>query len=337
MKIKYATVLLLASALPFLGLTGRTTLTPSQPSGAQGDVVNVEVHFSSDTTEVVGAQFTLTYDPAVMTAGEISTGTAVSNHEVFDEQSSGKISVTLLSMSNAVFTTGTLATISFTLESAVSETTSSVSLVDAETLLVTKAGAKESYEAIQKINDLFLQYAAQGEASKPSTARSITFSATGDGSDASYLWDFGDGTTMTGKDASHVYKTPSSYLITMTATNFLGSKTSSKRVTVEAPYWALDATDLGLGWKSFDWFGKFYQASNSAWMYHEKLGWLYRHGETVDDTWLWSERWKWTWTGDSVYPFLANSNAIWLYYFNGTTNPVRYYDYGVSQWLSSSN
>ena len=224
MKIKYATVLLLASALPFLGLTGRTTLTPSQPSGAQGDVVNVEVHFSSDTTEVVGAQFTLTYDPAVMTAGEISTGTAVSNHEVFDEQSSGKISVTLLSMSNAVFTTGTLATISFTLESAVSETTSSVSLVDAETLLVTKAGEKESYEAIQKINDLFLQYAAQGEASKPSTARSITFSATGDGSDASYLWDFGDGTTMTGKDASHVYKTPSSYLITMTATNFLGSK-----------------------------------------------------------------------------------------------------------------
>ena len=84
MKIKYATVLLLASVLPFWGLTGRTTLTPSQPSGAQGDVVNVEVHFSSDTTEVVGAQFTLTYDPAVMTAGEISTGTAVSNHEVFD-------------------------------------------------------------------------------------------------------------------------------------------------------------------------------------------------------------------------------------------------------------
>ena len=247
MKIKYATVLLLASALPFWGLTGRTTLTPSQPSGAQGDVVNVEVHFSSDTTEVVGAQFTLTYDPAVMTAGEISTGTAVSNHEVFDEQSSGKISVTLLSMSNDVFTTGTLATISFTLESAVSEETSSVSLVEAETLLVTKAGEKESYEAIQKINDLFVQYAAQGEASKPSTARSITFSATGDGSDATYLWDFGDGTTMTGKDASHVYKTPSSYLITMTATNFLGSKTSSKRVTVEAPYWALDATDLGWG------------------------------------------------------------------------------------------
>ena len=48
---------------------------------------------------MVRAQFTLTYDPAVMTCGEISTGTAVSNRKVFDEQSSGKISVTLLSAS----------------------------------------------------------------------------------------------------------------------------------------------------------------------------------------------------------------------------------------------
>ena len=337
MNMQNKLILLLSSALPFFCLQGRTTLTPSQPYGETGEVVSVEVHFSSETTEVVGAQFTLEYDPALMTVGEIAKGTGVSNHEVFDEQSSGKISVTLLSMTNAAFTSGTLASISFTLESPVSQETSSVSLVADETLLVTKAGDKESYEAIQKINELFLQYAAQGEASKPSTARSIDFSATDDGSDATYLWDFGDGTTVSGKSASHVYKTPNSYLITMTATNFLGSKTSTKRVTVEAPYWALDATDLGFGWKSFDWFGKYYEVPDSPWMYHEKLGWMYRQGETVDDTWLWTERWKWTWTSDSVYPFLANSNATWLYYFNGTSNPVRYFDYGVSQWLSSSN
>ena len=312
----------------------RTTLTASQPYGLRGEVVQVEVHYSSDSSEVVGAQFTLEYDPAQMTVGEVLEGNASADHELFDEQETGKISLTLLSMTNKAFSAGTLASISFTLDADLSQETPAVTLLPEETLLVTKAGEKESYEAIQKINDLFLKYAAEGVASKPSVSRSLSFSAEDDGSDTSYQWDFGDGTVKSGKEATHVYKTPDSYLITITASNFLGSKESTRRITVNAPYWALDADELGNGWKSFDWFGAFYQTTDSPWIFHQNLGWLYRHGETVDDTWLWSDLWNWGWTSDQTFPYLAKSTGDWLYFLPGSHNPARLYDYGVSQWLA---
>ena len=47
----------------------------------------------------------------------------------------------------------------------------------------------------------------------------------------------------------------------------------------------LSATDRGSGWKSFDWFGYFYEASNS-WVFHLDLGWFYRVGEDTGSTWL---------------------------------------------------
>lgn len=48
--------------------------------------------------------------------------------------------------------------------------------------------------------------------------------------------------------------------------------------------WQL-ATDRGAGWKSFDWFGYFYDASN-PWIFHADLGWVYREGEGTDSIWL---------------------------------------------------
>ena len=103
----------------------------------------------------------------------------------------------------------------------------------------------------------------------------------------------------------------------------------------KTPYWDIDAQDLGSGWKSFDWFGSFYDNTDTPWIYHEHLGWLYRSGETVDDTWLWSEHWDWSWTSDLIYPYLAKSNLDWIYYLPNSQNPVRFYDYGLSQWMSS--
>ena len=217
-----------------------------------------------------------------------------------------------------------------------SQETPAVTLLEEETILVTKAGEKESYEAIQKINELFLNYAADGVASKPSISRSLSFSAQDDGSDTSYEWDFGDGTVKSGKDATHVYKTPNSYLITITASNFLGSKSESRRVTVNAPYWALDADNIGNGWKSFDWFGAYFEQADSSWIFHQRLGWLYRHGETIDDTWFWSDMWNWGWTSDQTFPYLAKSTGDWLYYLPSSYNPTMIYDYGLSKWLSGN-
>ena len=318
-------------------LFSRTTLTPSQPSGSKGDVVNIDVHFSTDSAEVVGAQFTLEYDPAQMTVGEVIKGDSVADHEVFDEQTSGKINLTVLSMTNQVFKEGVLASVAFTLDADLSSDTPAASLALDDTMLVTKAGQEESFVAIQKINDLFLNYSAALDSSKPSTARAISFSSDDDGSDTTYNWDFGDGTVKSGKNASHVYKTPRSYLITITATNFLGSKESTRRVTIDAPYWALDATDLGNGWKSFDWFGNYFESTSKDWIFHEQLGWLYRSGETVDDTWLWSKNWDWAWTSDLAYPYFVKSNYDWLYYLPNSANPIRLYDYGLSSWLEKSN
>ena len=316
---------------------GRTTLTPSQPSGSRGDVVTVDMHFSTDSSEVVGAQFTLEYDPAQMTAGEILGGDALADHEVFDQQESGKISISLLSMTNKAFTEGILASISFTLDADLTEDTTAFSLLEDETVLATKAGEKEAYEAIQKINDLFLQYAAEESAAKPSTSRAVTFKAKDDGTDTTYEWNFGDGTRKTGQEVSHVYKTPDSYLISITASNFLGTQETKRRITINAPFWALDADDLGNGWKSFDWFGNFYDGTNTPWIYHENLGWLYREGDTVDDTWLWSDKWNWAWTSDLIYPYLSQSNGNWLFYLSGSSSPARFFDYGVSSWTTGSD
>lgn len=320
--------------IPFLNTNGRTTLTPSQPSGERGDVVTVDVHFYSDSAEVVGAQFTLEYDPAQMTAGEIKGGDSLADHEVFDQQEAGKISISLLSMTNKEFSDGILTSIAFTLDADLSEDSVACTLLEDETILATKTGEKESYEAIQKINDLFLKYAADGSAAKPSIARSVSFNAVDDGSDTTYLWDFGDGESATGSNVSHVYKTPDSYLITITASNFLGTKETKRRITINAPYWALDAEDLGSGWKSFDWFGNFYDGTGSPWIYHQNLGWLYREGETVDDTWLWSEKWNWAWTSDLTFPYLTKNTGEWLYYLPGSSNPTRIYDYGLGSWTT---
>ncbi|WP_132058244.1 PKD domain-containing protein [Halorussus amylolyticus] len=53
---------------------------------------------------------------------------------------------------------------------------------------------------------------------------------------ASYEWDFGDGTTAEGEDASHVYESPGNYTVTLTATDRGGHvNRTAAQVTVEAP------------------------------------------------------------------------------------------------------
>ncbi len=49
------------------------------------------------------------------------------------------------------------------------------------------------------------------------------------------------------------------------------------------------ATDRGAGWKSFDWFGYFYDAA-SPWIFHADLGWVYRAGDDTDSIWLYFPR-----------------------------------------------
>lgn len=319
-------------------LPARTTLTPSQPSGLAGEESLVEIYFSSETTEVVGAQFTLQYDPTALEIGEILGGSSLQGHDLFDEQNatSGRISITLLSMNNKAFNNGILASISFTLLSDLAGNSDAISFIEEETLLVTIAGQSQGYEAMAMINELYLSFSSSGDANRPSTSRSVAFSADDDGSDATYEWDFGDGTVIAGKTASHTYEQAAQYLVTLTATNLLGSVETSQNISISSPYWDLDAIDLGNGWKSFDWFGRYYESTGTNWIYHENLGWLYRSGTTTDNTWLWSDLWQWGWVSDTTFPYVTLSVSDWLYYFSGTSDPVRYYDFELIKWLEGN-
>lgn len=66
--------------------------------------------------------------------------------------------------------------------------------------------------------------------------------AHGDGTTASYAWDFGDGTTGTGETAEHAYATPGTYTVTLTVTDALGAtSTTTSDVVVTAPPLATDS------------------------------------------------------------------------------------------------
>ncbi|GIX06705.1 MAG: hypothetical protein KatS3mg115_1108 [Candidatus Poribacteria bacterium] len=67
----------------------------------------------------------------------------------------------------------------------------------------------------------------------------LVFSAAGssdpDGTIASYAWDFGDGTTATGQEASHAYAQPGNYTVTLTVTDDQGATASTTLAVVISP------------------------------------------------------------------------------------------------------
>ena len=74
----------------------------------------------------------------------------------------------------------------------------------------------------------------------------VSFQDTSTGGPTSWTWDFGDGTTATTAAVTHVYTTPGTFTVTLTAGNALGS--SSAQTTVEVSPAACDgilATVIG--------------------------------------------------------------------------------------------
>ena len=75
--------------------------------------------------------------------------------------------------------------------------------------------------------------------SAPTTGASISFDASSssdtDGTVASYSWNFGDGTTATGRTASHTFQSAGTYTVVLAVTdNDGGERTIEKTVTVTA-------------------------------------------------------------------------------------------------------
>ena len=108
------------------------------------------------------------------------------------------------------------------------------------TLNVTDAAGNWATDALViTVLDITKPVANAGQDQTGKVGASVTFDA-GASSDnvdiVSYEWNFGDGTTGTGKTTTHTYTSPGTYTVTLTVKDTAGnSATVSKTVTVLAP------------------------------------------------------------------------------------------------------
>ena len=97
---------------------------------------------------------------------------------------------------------------------------------------------------------------------------------------------------------------------------------------------ALDVTHLGNNWFS-SWLGTVYQ-TESEWIYHLPLGWLYP--QTMESSlWLWSEEHQWIWVEKESFSenfIWLGSIEEWVYLDLSSSISPRYYNYQSESWAS---
>jgi hypothetical protein len=94
----------------------------------------------------------------------------------------------------------------------------------------------------------------------------------------------------------------------------------------QTPWWAEAKAEVD-GWRSFEWFGRFYK-TNTSWIYHEDLGWVYVQSDAFDGLWLWTEDKGWLWTSPPTYPYLfRNEGSQWLYFLKRRDGQARFYNH----------
>ena len=317
------------------GLFGETYLATPPFKGEAGDVVQIPIFFETNES-IVGADIVLHYDETVLQLGEMAAGNSVSNHDIYDDQATdGELKITILSMTNDVLQDGNLSLLSFLLLEDIVEETQAVTVDVDQSMFIAASTDPFVVSPILPISDLNLSFPLDPNGDTFAKDREILFSINTDGSLASYSWSMGDNSSLIEGNSSvlYSYNAPGTYLVTVYANNLLGSYEKSFEISVDEPFWQFDAEELGMGWKSFDWFGEYYPVTGSNWMFHINLGWLYRAGDTIDSTWLWSENWGWGWISRETYPHFFLSSEDWIYYFKGTSDPIRYYDFGLLKWI----
>jgi hypothetical protein len=87
------------------------------------------------------------------------------------------------------------------------------------------------------------------------------------------------------------------------------------------------------GWWESPWFGNFYK-SQSGWLLHLGLGWVYPSPGESYSLWLWKDNLGWIWTKDRLYPFIySDESGHWMYFFGEHKKKRLLYDYGYEEWF----
>ena len=86
------------------------------------------------------------------------------------------------------------------------------------------------------------------------------------------------------------------------------------------------------GWKFAGWFGNYFP-SDTPWLYHENLGWVYLNQVSRGSVWIYHDRLGWTWTRPESFPNIyINERNHWLFLDRGTSTPLLY-DYSYEEWF----
>ena len=96
----------------------------------------------------------------------------------------------------------------------------------------------------------------------------------------------------------------------------------------------------GTSWYEHDWFGKFFAAPNSNWIYHSVHGWLFTEDANDKMVWIWDpilEDWLWTcsenYDDGRKHFFFSNKWKSYLWHSPETTNPRWLFDYERNAWF----
>lgn len=109
-------------------MQGESFIFMGDSSGETGYSLNVPVGLVTDG-ELVGLQFDILYDPAIVTVGQIQGGGALVNHSLASENiAAGVVRVLITSLDNSAFANGNLLRIALTFSSAVQENSRSLFL-----------------------------------------------------------------------------------------------------------------------------------------------------------------------------------------------------------------
>jgi hypothetical protein len=123
-------------------------------------------------------------------------------------------------------------------------------------------------------------------------------------------------------------------IATAKSLHFIKSKNIVSPIFREiSPTTLFNASKLGSSWFISDWFGVFYE-TNSSWIYHELLGWMYALEITPTSGWFWHEGFDWIWASKETYPyFYHNDSSTWLFFNDLFLKEKKYYDFAQKKWL----